>query len=389
MVAVMDRSVDVSRYSRLLGFLDQDPDNLPLLADAASAAMEEGDPNAALALLDRYESLAPLPPPQLNLKGIAALADRRFEDAVATLTSLREAGEDAPAIRFNLAWALTMVGDHETALALLDDEAVAAGPRGASLKVGLLHRLGRPEEALESGIELARIHPADQSLMGALAIAAMDADRADLARLYGARAGTNHDGQTTLGLLLLDDGLTDESAAIFDRVLAGDAGNPRALLGKGLALLGRGDPASAGLCIDEAAENFGDHLGSWIAAGWAHYIRGDLDMSRARFETALALDDGFAETHGGLAVLDLAQGDVEGARRRADVALRLDRNCFAGALAKSLLLERDGKEKAARKVRQAALNFPIGVGGRSIAAALGTHLPGAGESGGDQAPRPD
>jgi tetratricopeptide (TPR) repeat protein len=380
MVAVMDRSVDVSRYSRLLGFLEQDPDNLRLIADAASAAMEEGDPGAALALLDRHASLAPLPPPLLNLKGIAALADRRFEDAVATLTSLREAGEDAPAIRFNLAWALTMTGDHEAALALLDDEAVAAGPRGASLKVGLLHQLGRPEEALESGIALAQIHPADQSLMGALALAAMDSDRADLARLYAERSGTNHDGQTTLGLLLLDEERTGESAAIFDRVLAGDAGNGRALLGKGLALLNQGDPAAAAAWIDRAAERFGDHLGSWVAAGWTHYVQGDLAASRARFETALALDDAFGETHGALAVLDLAQGDVEAARRRTEVALRLDPRCFGGALAKSQLLERDGKAKAARKVREAALSFPAGVGGRTIAATIAARSTESGEA---------
>jgi tetratricopeptide (TPR) repeat protein len=375
MVAMM--SVDASRLRMLLGFLEQDPDNLRLLSDAASAAVDEGDPGAARALLDRYAALAPLPPAELNLMGIAALADQRFEEAVAAFAALRAAGEDAPAVRFNLAWALTIAGDHEAALALLDDEVVAAGTRGASLKVGLLHQLGRPEDALDCGVALAEAYPDDQSLMGALALAAMDADRADLARLYSERAGTNHDGLSTLGLLLLDDGRTGESAAIFDRVLAGDAGNARALLGKGLALLDQGNPASAGAYIDQAAERFGDHLGSWIAAGWAHYVRGDLEMSRARFETALALDDSFAETHGGLAVLDLAQGDIEGARRRADVALRLDRNCFAGALAKSLLMDRDGKEKAARKIREAALNFPIGAGGRTIAAALGARFPQA------------
>ena len=276
MVAVMDRLVDGSRHSRLLGFLERDPDNLRLIADAASAAMEEGDPGAALALLDRYASLAPLLPPQLNLKGIAALADRAIRGRRRHADLARRGRRGRAGDRFNLAWALTMAGDHEAALALLDDEAVAAGPRGASLKVGLLHHFGRPEEALESGIALAQIHPADQSLMGALALAAMDADRADLARLYAVRAGTNHDGQTTLGLLLLDEDRTGKSAAIFDRVLAGDAGNGRALLGKGLALLNQGDPAAAAAWIDRAAERFGDHLGSWVAAGWAHYVQGDL-----------------------------------------------------------------------------------------------------------------
>ena len=42
-------------------------------------------------------------------------------------------------------------------------------------------------------------------------------------------------------MLLLDEDRADKSAALFDRVLAGDAGNARALLGKGLGLLARGE----------------------------------------------------------------------------------------------------------------------------------------------------
>jgi tetratricopeptide (TPR) repeat protein len=371
MIAMPEPSNDASRLRQLLGFLDHDPDNLHLISDAASSAVDEGDAQAAAALFERYAALAPLPPQLRNLKGMAALKEGRFDDAVAELEALRAAGEDAPQIRFNLAWALTMAGDHEGALALLeDDEVMAAGPRAAALKVNLLHQLERLDEALECGQALAALYPDDASLMGALASAALDAERVDLARLYAGRAGTSHDGLTTLGLLLLDEDRPEESDALFDRVLAGDAGNARALLGKGLGLMSRGEVEAAAERIDAAAERFGDHLGSWVAAGWAHYIMGDLAASRARFETALALDDAFAETQGALAVLDLAEGDLASARRRAQIALRLDRNCFAAALASSMLLERDGKTVAAQKVRDAALNFPIGPAGRTIARSL-------------------
>lgn len=364
-------SNDASHLRRLLGFLDHDPDNLHLISDAASSAVDIGDSKAAAALFDRYAALAPLPPPLRNLKGLAALEEGRFEDAVVELEALCAAGEDPPQVRFNLAWARAMAGDHGGALSLLDDdEVMAAGPRAAALKVNLLHQFERLDEALECGQALAGLYPDDASLMGALASAALDAERVDLARLYAGRAGTNHDGLTTLGLLLLDEERVEESDALFDRVLSGDAGNPRALLGKGLGLLARGDVAGAAGRIDAAAERFGDHLGSWVAAGWAHYVNGDLAVSRARFETALALDDTFAETQGALAVLDLADGDLESARRRTEIALRLDRTCFAAALAKSMLLDREGKAKAAQKVRDAALNFPIGPAGRTIARSL-------------------
>lgn len=365
-------SNDPSRLSQLLGFLNHDPDNLHLISDAVSSAVDEGDSETAAALLDRYAALAPLPPAMLNMKGLAALRDGRFDDAVAAFEAMRAEGEDAPAVLLNLAWARALGKDHEGALALLDDEVVAAGPRAAALKVGLLHELDRLEEALECGQQLAELYPEDSALMGALATAALDAERVDLARVYAGRAGTSHDGLTTLGMLLLDEDRAEESDVLFDRVLAGDSGNARALLGKGLGLLSKGDVEAAGDRIDAAAQSFGDHLGSWVAAGWVYYLKGDLATSRARFETALALDDSFAETQGALAVLDLLDDDLESARRRTEIAMRLDGNCFAGALAKSMLLEREGKGKAAQKVRDAALNFPIGPGGRTIARSLAT-----------------
>ena len=370
MNAMSAPSNDVSRFRRLMGFLKSDPDNLALLADAAEAAAEEGETQAASELIARYAALAPLPPSLLNLGGVVAMQEKRFGDAAASFAALREAGEDAPVIRFNLAWALAMAEDYEAALLLLDDETIAAGPRAGALKVQLLHRFERLDEALGCGEALAILYPNDQSLMGALASAALDAEQVDLARLYAGRAGTNHDGLATMGLLLLDENRIDESAALFERILAADAANPRALLGSGLGQLARGDTGAAADRLDAAAARFGDHLGSWIAAGWAHYIRGDLATSRARFETALGLDDNFAETHGALAVLDLVEGNRDSARRRAEIALRLDRNCFAAALATSMILESEGKTKAAGKVRDAALNFPIGPSGRTIARSL-------------------
>jgi Tfp pilus assembly protein PilF len=147
------------------------------------------------------------------------------------------------------------------------------------------------------------------------------------------------------------------------------------LLGSGLGQLARGDAAAAAARLDGAAQRFGDHLGSWVAAGWAYYIAGDLATSRNRFETALALDDNFAETHGALAVLDLVEGQKDSARRRTEVALRLDRNCFAAALARSMILDSEGKSNAARKVRDAALNYPIGPSGRTIARSLAALAP--------------
>jgi tetratricopeptide (TPR) repeat protein len=364
------RMAEMSRKDRLLGYLAQDPDNLQLIRDAADAAVSEGDDATAQSLFERHEALAPRSPEMLNLRGLAALGARRFDEAAAAFAALRAAGEDAPAIRLNLAWALTMAGDYTAALPLVDAAVVALGPSGAGLKVRLLHHLDRLDEAMAEGATLAALYPDDPVLMGTLANAALDAERPDLARLYAERAGSHHDGLTAMGLLLLDEDRITESAALFERVLSADAGNPRALLGKGLERLAVGQVSEAADWLDQAAARFGDHLGTWVAAAWAHYLAGDLETARARFETALALDDTFAETQGGLAVIDLAEGRIEEGRSRAGIALRLDRASFGGALATTMLLEHDGKPDLAERIREAAFNLPVGVGGKTLAQAL-------------------
>lgn len=361
---------DIGRMNRLLGYLEQDPDNLQLIADAAEAAFTEGDEATAADLFARHEAHAPLPPAMLNLRGLAALKAGRVDEAAAAFERLRDMGERGPAVRLNLAWALAMRGDYAEALPLADEEVAALGPSGAGLRVRLLHHLDRLDEAMEEGARFAAHYPADQVLMGTLANAALDADRPDLARVYAERAGAHHDGLTTMGLLLLDEDRTGESAALFNRVLARDAGNPRALLGKGLERLAAAGPAEAAAWLDRAAERFGDHLGTWIAAGWTYYVQGDLRTARARFETALGLDDTFAETQGALAVLAIAEGRIEEGRKRTEVALRLDRASFGAALATVMLLEHDGKPEAAARVREAAFNVPVGIGGKTLAQAL-------------------
>jgi tetratricopeptide (TPR) repeat protein len=360
-----------SRLQRLLGYLDHDPANLRLLADAAGAAVDEGAPDTAVELIERYGKLAPTPPALMNLAGLAAIDRQRYGEACAIFEALREAAPGDPQLRFNLAWAKAMLDDWEGALALLDDAAMEAAPRAPTLRVQMLHQLGRLEDALAIGQGLAERFPTDETLMGALAAVAIDAEDKLLADYYARRAGREPDGLAARGLLELDQDRVAASLPFFDAALSAYPSNARARLGKGLALMAQGDAADAAAEIDQAAELFRTHLGSWVAAGWAYFIRGDYATSRARFERALAIDDTFAEVHGGLAVLDAVEGRIDSAQRRAEVALRLDRNCFSAALAKVMLLSRQGDARSAARVRDIALNTPIGgAGGRTIGQAI-------------------
>lgn len=357
------------RLRRLLDFLAHDPENPQLLGDAAAAAFDEGDLDQAAALLSRLSAQGPLPPALLNLQGLVGLKARRFADAAEAFAALHALHPDDASIRFNLAWASSGLHDHQRTNDLLDDATLAAIAPAAALKIQAMHHLGLLDEALALGETLVGQRADDEGLMSALALVASDSEDIDLARRYAERAGGHPDGASTLGLLLLNDDQVDGSLVCFDQALARRGDNPRAILGKGLALLLKRDDAAAEH-LDAAAEIFGTHLGSWVSAGWAQFVKGDMAAARARFETALQLDDTFAESHGALAVLDIVEGQLESARRRVAVALRLDPQCLSAALAKSLLLLSSGHQRSAQKVRDTAMNLPVGANGRTIAQAM-------------------
>lgn len=359
-----------NRLESLLGFLERDPENLHLIGDAASAALDAEDADTALQLLERYSSIQKLPDNLLNLTGLAAMAKQDYAGAAAIFEALRARAPDDPVLKFNLAWARSMMESWQEALELLDDQTLGASPRAPSLKIHVMHHLALYDEALAAGEALAQRFPGDQVLMGALATLALDAEKPDLARAYAALAGKTAEGCAALGFLALGDQEEKRSLELFDEALAAQPANPRAWVGKGLGLLAAGNAVEGSNAIDRGAELFGDHIGSWIASGWARFARGDNAGARQSFERAVAIDANFSECHGGLAVMDLMDGRIADAERRCDIALRLDRKSFGGALAKTLLLARAGRPEAAQRVRDIAFATPVGMHGETLAQLL-------------------
>lgn len=359
-----------SRLDRLMPLLDSDPTNLALLADAAETALAEKQPETAAELLERYAAIAPLPPRETNLAGLAALQTKQYDRAAARFGELVESGVDDPAVRFNLAWACAMDKKFDRALELLDDDLARALPQAAMLQVQLLHDRGEFEDAAARARDYVELHPSYPPLMAAVSVLALDVEDEALAAACAAKGGEHPDALTTLGTLALGDERATEALDLFDRALDRNPQVPRAWVGRGLARLMTGQSPDAAADIDRGAEMFGDHLGSWIAAGWAHFVNKDLASARARFETALQLDDTFAETHGSLAVLDLLEGNVEGAREKSEIALRLDRQCYSAALARSLLAAGAGDQATAKRIYDAAVNTPVDGSGRTIGQAL-------------------
>jgi tetratricopeptide (TPR) repeat protein len=370
----MDQTADASaRYERLAGYLAADAENLRLIADAADAAYQAGRPDEAAALVERHAAVAPPPPSLINLLGLCALAEGRYEDAANIFSSLLADAPEDDGLRFNLAWARSRMGQHEAALALLDE--TVATPQAAALRIRSLHHLARLDEALAMG-DAWEGRTEDPELWSALASVALDIEDLERAARWAPRAQATAEGQAALGMLAMADSDTGQARRFFDNALALRPDSARGLLGLGSVLLAENRPAEAAERLDQAATIFQNHLGSWTAAGWAWLIAGDAAAARDRFERVLALDDTFGEAHGGVALLDLMDGRAEDARRRSEIALRLDRQSLGGALVHSLLLEQAGDTAGAGRVVERAMNAPVGPRGQSVAQLLALRAAG-------------
>lgn len=353
-------------YELLKGYLAQDPGNVQLLGDVAIAALQADDSAGAQQQVDQLFAAAGAPAPLISEVGRAALSTGHYALAKRIFSQLREEGETSAVTAYNLAYALSGTGEADAALSLVDEDLAAALPEAAALRVQLLHGRGLFDEAMEAARGFLQLFPESGPLQAAAAVLALDVENEPLAAALAGQIPDRPEGLMTLGTLVLGDGRPAEALDLFDRSVALQRFNPRALIGRGLARLGLGEADAAAEDIDQGAEQFGDHIGSWIAAGWAHYVRGDLAGARSRFERAFAIDPAFAETIGSLSVIDFLEGHAEEARRKSTAALRLDRECFSAWLTQSLIEAGKGNDAAARGVLDQALTMPVGKSGRTM-----------------------
>lgn len=365
--ALAERASD-ERLKRLLSYVAADPANTSLRTDAAEHALDVGEPEIARDLIG--EEKGPLTDQELNLLGVAQMQMHDFSQATKALESLVARGSNDPAVKFNLAWSLAMTKQFDGAIELLSPDVTSVLPQAATLHVQLLHDKGEFEEAAALARHYIEQFPTHEGLAAAVSVLALDVEDIELARRSAEIGGGHPDALSTLGTLALGDQQVAQAAELFDRALERNDTVPRAWIGRGLAHLLMNQASAATADIDRGAELFGDHIGSWIAAGWAYLIAGDLKKARERFQRAFGIDENFAESHGSLAVVDALEGHEAEARKRITVAKRLDKECFSAAFAQTLLTARQGRPDAARAIFQKILETPVNARGDTAARAL-------------------
>lgn len=328
-------------------YLASDPANPQLLAMVIDLCLAAGEHGRAASHLAEALRLFPGDPFFLARRGTLALAERQWAAAEATFAALLTGQPDVN-LAYNLAYALQWQGRHAEAYAALAPflEQTELTPAMLTLLIRCLHHLGQGEQA----ISLAEAHLArcqqDPEFLAAASLVCLDGERVALAAQLSAAAlaltaqqpePAPLEALVSAGTLALAH--NDEGAAVawFEQALARYPQEGRSWSGLGTASLMRRDFSTARAQLEQAVQWMPQHIGTWHLLAWSRLFGGDLAGATAAFQSALALDRNFGESHGGLAVVQAMQGLRDEAEHSIELARRLDPEGLSAAYAAMIL----------------------------------------------------
>lgn len=350
-----------ARIDRLQSFLAQDPDNLNLLADLGDEAIKCGDLATARAAVEHALELQPGDPYfSLRLSSIA-IGAREFDEAIAITARLLEAGHRDAAVRYNQAYALVSAGRFAEAKELLVElhGEDAANAMVVRLLIRAHHYLGELDAAIDVARRDLEAHPEDGEVAGMLSLLYFDTEDLAQAREWSLRALSQ--APDSIDALLAAGGVTlaeenaDETRMLMQRAVQVQPRNGRAWTNLGLADMLNLDLDAARASLTRAVEYMPEHIGTWHVLGWVQLMQRDIDGAEATFQRALAIDDNFGETHGGLAAVAASRGQWDKAEIEAKIARRLDPSGMSSQYVQMLQLQRDGRNDAAQQLIESVL----------------------------------
>ncbi|MGE4240204.1 tetratricopeptide repeat protein [Ramlibacter sp.] len=367
------------RLARLESFLEADPDNPTLRAEAFRLAVSCGEWQRAQSHLADAQRKSPGDPAWALREVDLLLARKHFDEARTVLRRLGALAEPGSAledaIEHDLAAADFGEGDFLAASARLRP-IVAGNPRraAASLRTQLLwvralHRAGMAQRACEWVRGLENTDALNNDVAGVAALAAIDCGDLDSAERWAELGVCTEEpcieawvAQSTVALARRD---AAAAIAFADRALALNGREGRAWSARGFAALLAGTPEAAAADFERAVALMPMHVGTWHGHGWSRLLLQSPEAAQASFERALSLDRGFAETHGALAVVCAVRGLAVAAGEHIERAERLDRNCLASRYARAILAGEASDAAVLQALAQRLLSQrPAPLGGR-------------------------
>lgn len=340
-----------ARLERLMQYLEEDPANPSLLAEAFDTALACGRHDVAQALtvaafdagLDRgsWDSR----------RAHLCMAKGDLDNACDLLERLRADSGGHLAVVHDLAHVHLLRGDYAATCELLapwllgnaDAASLGAEVRQAMqvLRLRALHRQHRLEDAWAWVLEARANAGLLPQAAGVAALLAVDRSDFTSAQRLSDEALRSDPMQMEALVAAASVALAQRDSAkaiaLLEQALSVNQGDGRSHGLIGMAHLLARDLAAANRHLEKAVAKVPEHIGTWHALGWTRLLAGEQAGALQAFEQALARDRNFAESHGAVGLLLALQGRGPEALRHLERADRLDPANVTGRYARALL----------------------------------------------------
>lgn len=363
-----------TRLDRLQRYLQDDPHNGVLLADAFDEALSSGAWESAsrLARLAEDEHLAQ--PAWQFRRARLCIALRDLQRAAELLEALQRTIGESPVLSHDLAYVRLLQGEFEACRALLqpwleDDDAVPE--TRAALQVLWLrasHRLQLVAQAREWTQRQHEAGALSPAVLGVASLVALDASDFESAKSWS-HASLQADlripeALVTAAYVALAEGHTGRARRCLQGAIELNPCDGRTWSVLGLASLHARDLPLAQRQLETAVQYMPDHIGTWHALGWTRLLQGDRARALEAFQRALALDRNFAESHGATGLLLALEGQRAQAEHHLDVADRLDAGNVTARYARALIAGDAGDMQSLQRLALRLLDRPGFFGGK-------------------------
>lgn len=337
-----------ARLRRLQVYLQGDPHNEYLLADAFDAALDCGQ----LAMAEQYavqaDLIKPGDPFWTLRRAHLYIASSDFELARQALGALAHTAEAVPALQDTVLHDLSFIdllqNETEACLTRLEprlstacdglESAFAVPASLVCLWLRALHRQGELQQALGWLRDWPLAEAAwPAEVAGVASLVALDAEQLDDAKRWSEQAlrpfeqgaePRSVEAWLTQACLALLNNNTAHASRCAEHALALRPDDGRVISTSAFVALQTGqlEPARQGFV--RAVALLPRHIGTWHGLGWVQVLQLDLPGAQSSFESALSLDPNFADSHGALGVVAALQKTPAKAQSHLRRAMRLN-----------------------------------------------------------------
>jgi tetratricopeptide (TPR) repeat protein len=350
---------------RFMGFLAQDPTNVALLNDALGLAIDSQDLASGQSLIAHAKTYQ-IDDGQFHAQAAhLSLMAGDFAAAAKHGSYALDQGIQHPAVIFNTAFGYFYSGQYLLAAELLAPLCLSADCPVATLMLyaRALHHLQETEKAQMLVEQALRQEPEHIEARGLLALLHYDNDDNEAAlQIANETLAVNPDQLDALiacGAVHTEQENFESAREIYTHTVTVHPVCGRAWSGLGQLSFQEMDFDNAEHHLLKAVEYMPNHIGTWHLLAWIYILRGDSAKARKMLDRSYALDRNFGETHGGLAVVDVMDGQEDKARTGIRRALKLNPLGMAAQYAQLLLLQKAGDDTAASQLVDSVLNRKV------------------------------